>query len=195
MIKIPLATITMNSLGSLHPYLGLGQFDPAHQASDHSGSETDEPITQSQASTSMTAKIRGKKPAGRIRPNTKAKLAASLDSSVDSLKNQASEAIKRERIRAQSIIDHDNAKVTILETAARLDQKLLIIKSSKAPSQPEAMALFTLSYKEHFSDVMAATSAIQLFENEDKCTTFINSPPELRWTWLAIALGYTVVNE
>jgi hypothetical protein len=99
--------------------LGLNDFNPNDPVnrpqSHHSDDDSDEPVTTRAASKRPSA---GKKPPTCIRPNTKAKLAAAMDKSAESLKNQSTEAIDRERLKAKSIADHDLAKEKLLETAA-----------------------------------------------------------------------------
>ncbi|EGG02586.1 uncharacterized protein MELLADRAFT_110029 [Melampsora larici-populina 98AG31] len=165
--------------------------DPdANDNSDNDG------ITQTAATPTPKPWSFSKKPAPRVRPNTKAKLAASLDNSAELLKDQATQAIDREILKAKTVAAHDAAKEAMLITAARLDQESLAFRHTTIPSQEKAMSIFNKDWKTHFGkDPKAASEAILLFEHEDKCRTFINSDPELRWSWLALSLGYTVVDE
>ncbi|KAH9811568.1 hypothetical protein DFH28DRAFT_981342 [Melampsora americana] len=167
--------------------------NPSH--SHHSDDDSDGPITQASTRASSKRASAGKKPPARIRPNTKAKLAAALDNSADILKKESTEAINRERLKAKTIADHDLAKERILETSARLERESIVLKLRSAPSQVEAMKIFNASFMVHFTDMVAAAAAIKVFENEDKCQTFINSPDLLRWSWLAGELGFSVVEN
>ncbi|KAH9815982.1 hypothetical protein DFH28DRAFT_1057078 [Melampsora americana] len=172
--------------------------NPHHQddqaQSDHSSNEDEAPITTT--STPVTAKrgAIGKKAPPRARPNTKVKLANSLDNSAALLRTQANQTLDRERLRAQTIAAHDTAKESSLITAARLEREAMALRHNTCPSQAEAMKILTESWENHI-DTMGASLAIQLFENEDKCRTFINAPHPLRWSWLALALGYVNVQE
>jgi hypothetical protein len=116
-----------------------------------------------------------------------------MDKSAESLKNQSTEAIDRERLKAKSIADHDLAKEKLLETAARLERETAAFRLRRAPSQAEAMGIFKASFLEYFTDMGVATAAVKIFENEDKCQTFILTPNLLRWGWLAGELGFQVV--
>ncbi|EGF97773.1 uncharacterized protein MELLADRAFT_114098 [Melampsora larici-populina 98AG31] len=160
---------------------------------DANDNSDDDGITQTAATPTPKPRSFSKKPAPRVRPNTKAKLATSLDNSADLLKTQATQAIQREKLKADAIAAHDAAKEQILVTAAQLDRESLTFKFTAVPSQDKALEIFNKSWREHFDDTAAATEAILLFEQEDKCRTFINSDPELRWSWLALSLGYRIV--
>ncbi|KAH9824346.1 hypothetical protein DFH28DRAFT_1162828, partial [Melampsora americana] len=180
----------------LPPPLKRPGLDDTGRYSEHLNDDSDGSITHT--ATPITPKPRAfnKKPTARIRPNTKAKLASSWDNSSELLKDQAQQALDRETLRANTVAAHDSEKERILLTAARLDQESLALKHTTIPSQDKALAIFNTSWQDHFGDdSKAATEAIILFEQEDKCRTFINSDPELRWSWLALSLGYSVVNE
>ncbi|KAH9818747.1 hypothetical protein DFH28DRAFT_1150286, partial [Melampsora americana] len=185
------------------------RFDPSDDPKDESDSafylppplnrrgnnDSDRPITQTSTPATLKPRSFNKKPTPRIRPNTKAKLASSLDNSAELLKNRSAEAIDRDKLRAKTIAAHDAAKENIILTQACLEQEAHAFKHTAIPSQDKALDIFNKEWREHFDDNKAATEAIILFEQEDKCRTFINSDPELRWSWLALSLGYNVVNE
>ncbi|KAH9822680.1 hypothetical protein DFH28DRAFT_881931 [Melampsora americana] len=177
------------------PLKRQGIYDVRHHSDhNHSGEDSDGSLTQTTFSATPKPRAYNKKPTPRVRPNTKAKLANSLDKSSELLKTQAAEALDRDKLRAQTIAAHDAAKESALVTAARLDRESLAFRFTTVPSQDKAMAIFNEGWKEHFGDnPKAASEAILLFEHEDKCRTFVNAHAELRWSWLALSLGYTVV--
>ncbi|KAH9811567.1 hypothetical protein DFH28DRAFT_900357 [Melampsora americana] len=179
----------------LPPPLNRRGLDEPHPHSQHSSDDSDRPITQTLTPATLKPCSFNKKPTPCIQPNTKAKLASSLDNSAELLKNQAAEAIDRDKLRAKTIAAHDAAKENIILTQARLEQEAHAFKHTAIPSQDKVMDIFNKNWRQHFNDNKAATEAIILFEQEDKCCTFINSDPELRWSWLALSLGYHVINE
>ncbi|KAH9808128.1 hypothetical protein DFH28DRAFT_910733, partial [Melampsora americana] len=124
-----------------------------------------------------------------------AKLASSLDNPTKSLRTQAKQALNHNQIRAQSVAAHNAAKVEMLRTAVLLDQQSLALKHTNIPSQEKAMKIFNKHWQKHFTDNKAATEAIILFENKEKCHTFVNLDPVLRCSWLALSLGYHIVKE
>ncbi|KAH9821882.1 hypothetical protein DFH28DRAFT_882621 [Melampsora americana] len=184
-----------DSAFDLPPPLNRRGLDEPHPHSQHSSDDSDRPITQTSTPATLEPRSFNKKPTPRIRPNTKAKLASSLDNSAELLKKQAAEAFDRDKLRAKTIAAHDAAKENIIVTQARLEQEAHAFKHTAIPSQDKAMDIFNKEWREHFNDNKAATEAIILFEQEDKCRTFINLDPELRWSWLALSLGYHVVDE
>ncbi|KAH9817950.1 hypothetical protein DFH28DRAFT_888681, partial [Melampsora americana] len=111
------------------------------------------------------------------------------------LENQPAEATNCSKLRGKTIAAHDAAKENIILTQAHLEQEAHAFKHTFIPSQDKAMDIFNKDWRQHFDDNKAATESIIRFEQEDKCCTFINSDPDLRWSLLALSLGYGVVNE
>ncbi|KAH9813947.1 hypothetical protein DFH28DRAFT_1083353 [Melampsora americana] len=159
----------------LPPPLKRQSLDDTRHHSEHLGDDSDGSITHT--ATSNTPK-----------PRAFTKKTPSRD--------QAQQALDRETLRAKMVADHDAAKEQILITTAQLEQESLALRHTTIPSQPKAMAIFNKSWRNHFGDdPKAASEAILLFEQEDKCRTFINSDQTLRWSWLALSLGYSVVKD
>ncbi|KAH9813406.1 hypothetical protein DFH28DRAFT_975849, partial [Melampsora americana] len=94
--------------------------------------------------------------------------------------------------------DDSDGPITQASTRAsskRATTESIVLKLRSAPSQVEAMKIFNALFTVHFTNMLAATAAIKVFENKYKCQTFINPPNLLQWSWLAGELGFSVVEN